>query len=105
MVSYFETFVLSIVSEVYYDATYPNEDCAMAMSKLEEKIDMVKGLNQLQWTNEFNMKFEEPFELDVIINDADQITIGNKKFLFYSCPGHTAGTLSIFFNTIYNGEE
>ena len=43
MISYFETFVLSIVSEVYYDATYPNEDCSLAMSKLEDKIFKAKG--------------------------------------------------------------
>lgn len=42
MISYFETFVLSIVSEVYYDATYPNEDCALAISKLGHKIQKVK---------------------------------------------------------------
>lgn len=41
MISYFETFVLSIVSEVYYDATYPNEDCSLAMSKLETKIGQI----------------------------------------------------------------
>ena len=42
MISYFETFVLSIVSEVYYDATYPNEDCSLAISRLEKKIQMIK---------------------------------------------------------------
>lgn len=42
MISYFETFVLSIVSEVYYDATYPDEDCALAISKLGHKIQKVK---------------------------------------------------------------
>lgn len=68
-------------------------------------VDMVKGLNQLQWTNEFDMKFDEPFEPDVIIKDGDKIKIGDKLFSFYSCPGHTAGTLSIFFNTSYNGKE
>lgn len=41
MISYFETFVLSIVSEVYYDATYPNEDCSLAISKLEDKINQI----------------------------------------------------------------
>lgn len=41
MISYFETFVLSIVSEVYYDATYPNEDCSLAISKLNDKIGQI----------------------------------------------------------------
>jgi len=45
IISYFETFVLSIVSEVYYDATYPNEDCALAMSKLQAKIKLALETN------------------------------------------------------------
>ena len=71
----------------------------------EGDADMVRGANQLQWTNEFGRPFEEPFEPDVIIKDGDEITIGEKTFLFYSCPGHTAGTLAIFFNCYDNNKE
>lgn len=42
MVSYFETFILSIVSEVYYDHTYPNMDFGLAKSKLDHKIELLK---------------------------------------------------------------
>lgn len=67
--------------------------------------DMVMGKNQLQWTNEFGIPFEEPFTPDVLIDDGDGIDIGNRHFQFYSCPGHSAGTLSIFFNVTEKGKE
>jgi metallo-beta-lactamase class B len=68
-------------------------------------VDMVKGLNELQWTNEFNMPFNEPFNPDVVIDDGDIITIGDKKFTFYQTPGHTQGTLTIYFNVKDGGKE
>ena len=68
-------------------------------------VDMVKGLNQLQYTNEFNRPFEEPFSPDVAIKDLDEIIIGDKKFTFYETPGHTQGTLTMFFNVNENGKE
>lgn len=67
--------------------------------------DSVSGRNELQWTNEFGMKFEGAFEPDVIINDNDEIEIGDKSFRFIACPGHTRGVLSIFFNVTENGKE
>ncbi len=71
----------------------------------EGDLDMVTGKNQLQWTNEFGIAFEEPFEPDVIIKDGDKITIGEKTFSFVACPGHSQGTLSIFFNCYDKGVE
>ena len=68
-------------------------------------VDMVMGKNQLQWTREFAIPFEEPFTPDVIIDDGDEIDIGNRHFKFYSCPGHTDGTLSFFFNVTEKGRE
>lgn len=67
--------------------------------------DMVMGKNQFQWTNEFNIPFEEPFTPDLLLDDGDEIVIGNRKFRFYTCPGHTAGTLSMFFNVTEKGRE
>lgn len=70
----------------------------------EGDVDMVTGVNQLQWTNEFNRPFEEPFTPDVIVKDGQKIVIGDKEFLFVATPGHTQGTLSIFFNCTDNGK-
>jgi metallo-beta-lactamase class B len=67
--------------------------------------DMVMAKNQLQWTNEFKIPFEEPFTPDVLIDDGDVIEIGNRRFEFYSCPGHTAGTMTMFFNVTEQGRE
>ena len=67
--------------------------------------DTVRGKNELQWTNEFERPFEEPFEPDVILHDGEELQIGDKKFLFIATPGHTKGTMSIFFNTQENGRE
>lgn len=61
--------------------------------------ECVRGNNGLQYTNEFGRPFEEPFEPDFIVKDGDKITIGDKTFLFIATPGHTQGTMSIFFNT------
>ena len=68
-------------------------------------VDMVTGKNQLQWTNEFGIPFEESFAPDVILDDGDEITIGNRHFKFYSTPGHTDGTLTFFFNVTEKGRE
>ena len=67
--------------------------------------DSAAGRNQLQWTNEFKMKYEGAFEPDVIIHDNDKINIGDRKFSFLASPGHTRGVLSIFFNVSEKGRE
>ena len=65
----------------------------------------VSGENSLQWTNEFRMTYEGAFRPDVILSDGDTVTIGNREFHFVATPGHTAGTLSIFFNVTDGGRE
>ena len=67
--------------------------------------DTVSGRDRLQWTNEFNMPFEGAFEPDVIVGDGDVLTIGNRTFEFIACPGHTRGTLSLFFNVTDGGRD
>ena len=66
--------------------------------------DSAAGRNELQWTNEFGMKYEGAFEPDVLISDGDKIKIGNKEFYFLLTPGHTQGTLSIFFDVTDEGK-
>ncbi len=66
--------------------------------------DTVRGVDQLQYTNEFNMKYEEPFEPDVIVHDGDIIKLGDKTFSFIATPGHSRGTMSIFFNCTDKGK-
>ena len=66
--------------------------------------DTVSGKNQLQWTNEFKRPFEEPFEPDFIIEEGE-LNIGDKEFTFYETPGHSQGTLTLFFNVKEKGKE
>ena len=66
--------------------------------------DTVAGRDELQWTNEYGMEFTGAFEADVVINDGDRIRIGNKEFYFVATPGHTRGTLSIFFDATDEGK-
>ena len=65
----------------------------------------VTGERPLTWTPEFGIPFEEPFNPDVVIEDGNVITIGNRTFRFLITPGHTEVTLSIFFNVTDGGRE
>lgn len=47
---------------------------------------------------------EEPFEPDVLIEDGDVISFGSTDIKFLLTPGHTEGTLSLYFNTTYKGK-
>lgn len=67
--------------------------------------DMAEGKNELQWTNEFGIPFEEPFVPDVLIRDGDELKIGDKRFKFYETPGHSRGSLTFYFNVSYAGKE
>ena len=69
------------------------------------EADTARGVDELQYTNEFNMPFEGAFEPDVLIDGGDIIKIGNRTFRFVSTPGHTRGTLSIFFNVTDKGRD
>lgn len=39
------------------------------------------------------------FDADILINDGDTLTLGNTTIEFLSTPGHTKGTVSLFFTT------
>ena len=39
------------------------------------------------------------------LKDLDVIKIGDKQFAFYETPGHTQGTLTMYFNVSYNGKD
>ena len=43
-------------------------------------------------------------DADVKIEDGDTFTLGNKTIRFVLTPGHTVGTLSLFFDTTYEGK-
>lgn len=71
----------------------------------EPDADAVRGKNELHWSNEADLAFDFGFEPDVLIRDGDVINIGERSFRFVLTPGHTAGTVSIFFTVTHGGRE
>ena len=43
------------------------------------------------------------FEPDILLKDGDILTLGNATITFMETPGHTEGTISLFFDTTENG--
>ncbi len=46
---------------------------------------------------------EKYFDPDILISDGDTLTLGNTTISFMETPGHTAGTISFFFETEEEG--
>ena len=49
-------------------------------------------------------KASKYFTPDILINDGDELTLGNTTVHFVHTPGHTQGTVSFFFDVCENGE-
>lgn len=65
--------------------------------------DMVeKGIDT--WTEELGTEYHEAFTPDVLLDDGDHVILGSTDILCLSTPGHTAGTLSFFFD-VSDGKE
>ena len=43
------------------------------------------------------------FEPDILLKDGDTLSLGNTTISFLETPGHTKGTVSLFFDTAENG--
>ena len=48
-------------------------------------------------------KAKKFFDADILISEGDKLTLGNTTVSFLDTPGHTKGTLSIFFDVEENG--
>lgn len=66
--------------------------------------DYVNGKKDLTWAKELGYEYSEAFDADVIMHDGDEICLGNTKIKIVSTPGHTPGTVSLFFDTEENGK-
>ena len=44
------------------------------------------------------------FTPDITVEDGDTLTLGNTTLEFMHTPGHTKGTMSIFFDTVHEGK-
>ncbi len=65
----------------------------------------VMGENRLICAEELGMRFDDTFIPDVILGDGNTLTVGDTKFRFVSTPGHTAGTMSLFFDVCVDGKK
>lgn len=53
---------------------------------------------------EDDRKVRKFFDPDILISDGDTLTLGNTTLSFLETPGHTKGTVSIFFDVEENGK-
>lgn len=67
--------------------------------------DAVMGNNRLLYADELNISFEDYFVPDVILKDNDKLDFGDTEIQFFFTPGHTRGTLSLFFNVKVDGQN
>lgn len=69
--------------------------------------DSVVGNNLRLWASRKRPENEKDFyfEPDVLLDDGDELTVGDVTFRFVATPGHTEGVMSIFWNVTYRGEE
>jgi len=73
--------------ELYHPTTYLGE----------ADLDYATGVRDLTWARELGYCYEEAFTPDVLVRDGDVLRIGGIDFSFMATPGHTEGTISIFF--------
>ena len=53
-----------------------------------------------RWDEENAKRYFTP---DILVKDGDALTLGNTTMTFLETPGHTKGTISLFFHTRENG--
>ena len=66
--------------------------------------DYANGTLDLTYARELGMVYNEAFEPDILLSDADEIRLGNTTVRAVSTPGHTPGAMSYFFD-VRDGEE
>lgn len=66
--------------------------------------DFANGKIDLTWAKELGFDYYEAFEPDVIMHDGDVISLGNTHIEIISTPGHTPGTVSMFFDVYDEGK-
>ena len=65
---------------------------------------MVDGTRpELTWAPEYNLPFPPPFKPDHLLQDGEQIRLGNVVIDCMATPGHTPGVFSFFWNVEKDG--
>ena len=68
-----------------------------------QDLDYVTGKRDLTFAKELGMKFDCPFTPDILLDDGDEIRLGNTVIRCLHTPGHTEGTFSFFFDVTAHG--
>jgi len=71
----------------------------------EADKDYANGTRDLSYAKELGLKYDTPFEPDILVNEGDELKCGNTKIKCRHTPGHTEGTMSYFFNICCEGER
>lgn len=64
----------------------------------EADRDYVNGTRNLSWADELEIRHFGNFEPDILLNDGDEITLGNTTIKAIATPGHTEGAMTFFFD-------
>ncbi len=64
----------------------------------EADRDYANGKENLTWADELGLYYVGQFEPDILINDGDEIRLGNSVIKAMATPGHTPGAMSYFFD-------
>ena len=62
--------------------------------------EYANGKLDLTWAKELGYEYYEAFEPDEVMQDGDVISLGNTSIEVMATPGHTPGTVSLFFDIV-----
>jgi len=71
----------------------------------ERDMEIISEKPELSWAPEYGAQFHERFEVDRPLRKGDLIELGSTSIRCEHSPGHTAGTMSFFFNVEIDGKE
>lgn len=66
--------------------------------------EITNGHRDLSWAKELEMPPIAPFDCDILLNDGDMVSLGNTNIRCVLAPGHTEGTIAMFFETEHRGK-
>lgn len=64
--------------------------------------DIINGTRNLSWADELGYPRLPDFDADVLLDDGDEVKLGNTSLRCVLAPGHTEGTLAMFFETVHD---
>ena len=67
------------------------------ISRIDNEI--VNGHRNLSWAEELGFDRLEPFDCDRLLEDGDEVLLGDTRIRCRLAPGHTEGTLAFFFES------